>query len=82
MIKKAIVYQIRVWCCDDSCGEFWFDKELSDLYEDRDEAEKELKKYFGMSQSELEKKCEVCCISENRPRIVELILNKRKDELH
>lgn len=35
-----------------------------------------------MSQSELEKKCEVCCVSENRPRIVELILNKRKDELY
>lgn len=82
MVRKAIVYQIRIWCCDDSCSEFWFDKELSDLYEDRDEAEKELGKYLGMSQAELEKKCEVCCVSENRPRIVELILNKRKDELY
>lgn len=45
MIKKAIVYQIRVWCCEEDSGmEFWFDKELSDLYEDKDEAEKELKK--------------------------------------
>lgn len=82
MIRKTIVYQIRIWCCDDSCGEFWFDKELSNLYEDRNEAEKELGKYLGMSQSELEKRCEVCCVSENRPRIVELILNKRKDELY
>jgi hypothetical protein len=82
MIKKAIVYQIRVWCCEDSCGEFWFDKELSDLYEDQRDAEKELEKYLGMSESELEKERGVACVSKEGPKIVELILNKKRDELY
>ena len=82
MIKKAIVYQIRVWCCEDLCMEFWFDKELSDLYEDRRDAEKELEKYLGMSESELEKECGAACVSKEGPKIVELILNRKKDELY
>lgn len=82
MIKKATVYQIRILCYDVCMGmEYWFDKELSDLYEDRNEAEKELEKYLRMSESELEKECKAC-VSKDGPKIVELILNKKKNELY
>ena len=32
---KTKIYQIRIWCCDDGCSEFWFDKELSPFYLNR-----------------------------------------------
>ena len=66
------VYQIRLWCSEDNCEEFWFDKELSGIFFNKDDAEKELAKYEGMSIREIEKVCEVVSVRGNRPRIVAL----------
>lgn len=74
MMRRQIIFQIRIWCSDDSCEEFWFDKELSYYYENPLEAKKELSKYEGKSQSEIERMCNVSNIGSNRPRIVELML--------
>lgn len=63
------IYQIRLWCSDDSCEEFWFDKELSDYFYDLEKAQEELKKYDGKSRDEIEKMCDVISIRSNRPRI-------------
>ena len=51
------IYQIRIWCSDDSCEEFWFDKELSDYFYNFEDAEAELKKYDGKTREELEAMC-------------------------
>ena len=66
------VYQIRLWCSEDNCEEFWFDKELSGIFFNKEDAEKELAKYEGMSIREIEKVCEVVSVRGNRPRIVAL----------
>lgn len=63
------IYQIRLWCSDDSCEEFWFDKELSDFFYNLEDAENELKKYEGKTISEIEKMCDVVSVRSNRPRI-------------
>jgi hypothetical protein len=65
------IYRIEIWCSDDSCEEFWFDKPLSPFYDNLDEAENELKKYDGLTGRELEIKCEVCSVRKNKPRICE-----------
>ena len=66
------VYQIRLWCSDDCCEEFWFDKEISGIFFIKEDAEKELAKYKDMSSREIEKVCDVVSVRENRPRIVAL----------
>ena len=38
------IYQIRLWCSDDGCEEFWFDKELSNYFYNLKDAEEELKR--------------------------------------
>ena len=68
------IYQIRLWCSDDSCEEFWFDKELSDYFYNLEDAEKKLKEYEGKTSNEIEAMCDVISIRMNRPRIVELKL--------
>lgn len=74
------LYQIRLWCSDDNCEEFWFDKELSDIYTNLEEAQKELAKYDGMTASQIEHACEVVSVRNNRPRIERLmtITSKQK----
>ena len=74
MYKTQTIYQIRIWCSDDNCAEFWYDKELSDYYANRDDAEKELPTYDGLIPSRLEKKCQVTCVAENKPYIEILTL--------
>lgn len=63
------IYQIRLWCSDDSCEEFWFDKELSDYFYNLEDAEAELKKYEGKTREELEAMCDVVSVRSNVPRI-------------
>lgn len=63
------IYQIRLWCSDDSCEEFWFDKELSDYFFSLEDAQNELKKYKDKTQKEIEDMCDVISIRSNRPRI-------------
>ena len=65
------IYQIRLWCSDDSCEEFWFDKELSDYFYNFEDAEAELKKYEGKTTKELETMCDVVSVRSNVPRIAE-----------
>lgn len=65
------IYQIRLWCSDDSCEEFWFDKELSDYFYNFKDAEAELKKYDGKTRKELEAMCDVVSVRSNVPRIDE-----------
>lgn len=65
------IYQIRIWCSDDSCEEFWFDKELSDYFYNFEDAEAELKKYDGKTREELEAMCDVVSVRSNVPRIDE-----------
>ena len=65
------IYQIRIWCSDDSCEEFWFDKELSGYFYNFEDAENELKKYDGKTREELEKMCDVVSVRSNVPRIDE-----------
>ena len=65
------IYQIRLWCSDDSCEEFWFDKELSDYFYNFEDAEAELKKYEGKTTKELEAMCDVVSVRSNVPRIAE-----------
>lgn len=74
-MTKTKIYQIRLWCSDDSCEEFWFDKELSDYFLNLTDAQEELKKYDGMSSAEIEKVCDVISVRSNRPRIEEFNLN-------
>ena len=74
MDKTQTIYQIRIWCSNDNCTEFWYDKELSDYYANRDDAEKELSKYNNLTPSQLEKKCKVICVGENKPYIETLTL--------
>lgn len=69
------IYQIRLWCSDDSCEEFWFDKELSDFFYNLEDAENELKKYEGKTRDEIEKMCDVVSVRSNRPRIETLKIN-------
>ena len=64
------IYQIRLWCSDDSCEEFWFDKELSDYFYNLEDAELELKKYETKTREEIEKMCDVVSVRSNKPRIV------------
>ena len=70
MNKTQTIYQIRIWCSNDNCTEFWYEKELSDYYVNRDDAEKELSKYNNLTPSQLERKCEVIYVGVNRPYIV------------
>ena len=63
------IYQIRLWCSDDSCEEFWFDKELSDYFYNLEDAQKELSKYDNMSTRDIERECDVVSVRSNRPRI-------------
>lgn len=63
------IYQIRLWCSDDSCEEFWFDKELSDYFYNLEDAELELKKYETKTREEIEKMCDVISVRSNKPRI-------------
>ena len=63
------IYQIRLWCSDDSCEEFWFDKELSDYFYNLEDAELELKKYETKTKEEIEKMCDVISVRSNKPRI-------------
>lgn len=63
------IYQIRLWCLDDSCEEFWFDKELSDYFYNLEDAQKELSKYDNMSTREIERECDVISVRSHRPRI-------------
>ena len=65
------IYQIRLWCSDDSCEEFWFDKELSGYFYNFEDAENELKKYDGKTREELEAMCDVVSVRSNVPRIDE-----------
>ena len=65
------IYQIRLWCSDDSCEEFWFDKELSGHFYNIEDAEAELKKYDGKTREELEEMCDVISVRNNVPRIDE-----------
>ena len=65
------IYRIEIWCSDDSCQEFWFDKHLSDFYLNIDDAQKELSKYANMTERQLERACDVINVSVNKPRIVE-----------
>ena len=74
MTKTQTIYQIRIWCSDDNCAEFWYEKELSDYYANRDDAEKELSKYDNLTPSQLERKCNVICVGENKPYIEKLTL--------
>jgi hypothetical protein len=67
----AKIYRIEIWCSDDSCTEFWFDKPLSDFYTDKKVAENELKKYDGLNSDELASKCDVLYVGINKPNIVE-----------
>lgn len=73
-MKLTKIYQIRLWCSDDSCEEFWFDKELSDYFFNITDAQEELKKYDGMSSTEIEKVCDVISVRSHRPRIEEFNL--------
>lgn len=68
------IYQIRLWCSDDSCEEFWFDKELSGYFSNLEDAETELKKYEGKTSKELERMCDVVSVRSNVPRIDEFEL--------
>jgi hypothetical protein len=68
------IYQIRLWCSDDSCEEFWFDKELSEYFSNLEDAETELKKYEGKTRKELEAMCDVVSVRSNVPRIDEFEL--------
>ena len=63
------IYQIRLWCSDDSYEEFWFDKELSDYFYNLEDAELELKKYETKTREEIEKMCDVISVRSNKPRI-------------
>ena len=65
------IYQIRLWCSDDRCEEFWFDKELSRYFYDLEDAKTELKKYEGKTSKELEVMCDVVSVRSNVPRIDE-----------
>lgn len=69
------IYQVRLWCSDDGCEEFWFDKELSDFFYNLEAAENELKKYEGKTREEIEKMCDVVSVRSNRPRIETLKIN-------
>lgn len=62
-------YQVRLWCSDDSCEEFWSYKDLSPVYSDIKEAEKFLSQYEGRTASEIEKMCDVVSVRGNRPKI-------------
>ena len=74
MYKTQTIYQIRIWCSDDNCTEFQYEKELSDYYVNRDDAEKELSRYDGLTPSQLARKCKVICVGENKPYIEILTL--------
>ena len=77
MMKETIkIYQIRVWCCDDGCQEFWFDKELSDFCLNKEMLEKKLNKYKDKTSEQLAKMCDVVAVGVNKPRIVEFYLIK------
>lgn len=65
------IYQIRIWCSDDCCEEFWFEKELSPFYMKLEDAQTELQKYEGKTSTELEKMCAVVSVRSNKPYIVE-----------
>jgi DNA integrity scanning protein DisA with diadenylate cyclase activity len=68
--KTLEVYQIKLWCNDNFFDEDdWEYKILSDYFENESDAEKELEKYAGKTQSEIEKMCDVCYIGSNRPKI-------------
>lgn len=73
-MTKTKIYQIRIWCCDDGCCEFWFDKELSPFYLNREDAEKVLKKYENKTSSQLAKMCDVLYVGVNKPIIQEFDL--------
>lgn len=62
-------YQVRLWCSDDSCEEFWFYKDLSTVYSDIKDAEEFLSQYEGKTSSEIEKICDVISVRSNRPQI-------------
>ena len=63
------IYQIRLWCSDDSCEEFWFDKELSNYFHNLKDAEEELKRYENKTSKEIEQMCDVISVRSNKPRI-------------
>ncbi|MBR4886836.1 MAG: hypothetical protein IKU16_09495 [Muribaculaceae bacterium] len=62
-------YQVRLWCSDDSCEEFWSYKDLSPVYSDIKDAETFLSQYEGKTSSEIEKMCDVVSVRNNRPQI-------------
>lgn len=62
-------YQVRLWCSDDSCEEFWFYKDLSPVFDNIDAAEQFLRQYEGKTASEIEKMCDCVSVRSNRPKI-------------
>ena len=68
-MKVTKAYQICIWCSDDSCVEFWFEKQLSPIYHSKEMAEIELAKYDNKTSRELEKMCDVISVGNNRPYI-------------
>ena len=62
-------YQVRLWCSDDSCEEFWSYKDLSPVYSDIKDAEEFLSRYEGKTASEIEKMCDIVSVRGNRPQI-------------
>lgn len=76
-MKVNNVYQICIWCSDDNCEEFWFEKPLSPIYHSKEIAEIELAKYDNKTSRELEKMCDVISVRNNKPYIntIEVIQN-------
>lgn len=62
-------YQVRLWCSDDSCEEFWFYKDLSPVYSNIKDAEEFLSQYKDKTSSEIEKMCDIVSVRSNRPNI-------------
>lgn len=65
------VYRIEIWCSDDSCTEFWFDKPLSPFYAKKEMALTHLQKYDGLSSDELCRMANVIEVCDHKPKIVE-----------
>ena len=68
-MKINNLYQICIWCSDDTCEEFWYEKPLSPIYHSKEIAEIELTKYDNKTSEELAEMCEVCSVGGNKPYI-------------
>lgn len=80
VMKMKEFYQIKIWCSDDSCEEFWFYKDLSPVYSDIKEAEKFLSQYEGKTGLEIGKMCDVVSVGSNRPQIHTIeVITKEED---